>query len=109
MTDLDLTPEERVEAERILAGLHERGYTDRERFNELTPGSRVRHRGHRWPQAYTDGSGVVVAITERDPSSWSQSWGVPDIEMVVAFDEPTLPGMSRLTTLAQYHVEVVIR
>lgn len=102
-----LTPDERTEAEGILAKLRKHGYADRERFNEMAPGVRVRHSGHRWPEAYRDGTGVVVAITERSPSAWSQSWGAPDIEMVVAFDKPTLPGMSRLSTLAQYHVAVV--
>ncbi len=103
----DLTPAEEAEAAGIVAALQLRGYAPRERFNELAPGVRVRHHGHQWSSAYTEGTGVVVAITERDPSSWSQSWGAPDIEMVVAFDEPTLPEMSRLTTLAQYHVQVV--
>jgi len=106
-TIADLTQAERSEAEAILDGLRKHGYTDRERFNELAPGVRVRHSGHRWPEAYCEGTGVVVAITERNPSSWSQSWDAPDIEMVVAFDEPTLPGISRLSTLAQYHVSAV--
>jgi hypothetical protein len=104
---MSLTSEEQVEAERILAGLHERGYIDRDRHNDLAPGVRVRHRGHQWPAAYREGTGVVVAITEKPDSGWSQSWGKPDVEMVVAFDKPTLPGMSRLSTLAQYHVAVI--
>lgn len=103
----DLTAEEKVEAEAIVTGLRSHGYRPRERFNELAPGVRVRHHGHQWPSAFREGTGVVVAITERKPSSWSQSWGAPDIEMVVAYDEPTLPEMSRLTTLAQYHVHVI--
>jgi len=103
----DLTAAEQAEVKAIVADLQKRGYAPRERFNELAPGVRVRHRGHQWSSAYIEGTGVVVAITERDPSSWSQSWGAPDIEMVVAFDKPTLPEMSRLITLAQYHVQVV--
>lgn len=103
----DLTAEERAEADQMLAELRQRGYTDRDQFNELAPGVRVYHSGHRWPDALLNGSGVVVAITERDPSSWSQSWGAPDVEMVVAWDEPTFEGVSRLSTVAQYHVSAV--
>lgn len=104
---IELTPEEQANAEEMLAELRKHGYRDRASFNELKPGVRVRHSGHRWPEAYTEGTGYVVAITERNPSSWSQSWGSPDIEMVVAFDKPPLPDMSRLSQLAQYHVAVV--
>ena len=107
MSSAELTPEERAEADRILADLRERGYTDRAEFDELAPGVRVRHRGHQWPDAFRKGTGVVVAITEKSPSAWSQEWRMPDVEMVVAFDKPTWPGTSRLSTLAQYHVSAV--
>lgn len=107
MTAIELTPAERAEVETKMAALRERGYVDREAFNELKPGTRIRHRGHQWPDAYREGTGNVVAITEKPESAWSQSWGAPDVEMVVAYDEPTLPGMSRLVTLAQYHVSAV--
>lgn len=103
----DLTDAEKREAEQIVADLYDRGYRWRDRTHGFARGARVRHRGHRWPAAYRDGSGVIVAIAERDPSSWSQSWGAPDIEMVVALDQPTLPEMSRLATLAHYHVDLV--
>lgn len=103
----DLSPDEWAEAKKILAQLELRGYAPRERFNELAPDVRVRHHGHRWPSAYSEGTGVVVAIAERDPSSWAQTYGTPDIEMVVAYDKPPVPEMSRLTTLAQYHVQAV--
>lgn len=103
----DLTPEERDEAALLLANLRSRGYVDRERFNELVPGARVRHRGHQYPEAYPTGTGVVVGIVERPDSAWSQSWRMPDIEMVVAWDRPAFLGASRLSTVAQYHVYLV--
>jgi len=102
-----LNADDRTDAEQMLANLASSGYAPRERFNDLAPGVRIRHDGHRWPEAYRDGTGVVVAVLERDPSSWSQSWGAPDIELVVAYDKPTLPEMSRIVGLAQYHVQAV--
>lgn len=103
----DLTDDERAEADTMVADLRGRGYRRRKRFNELAPGVRVRHCGHQWPEAYADGTAVVVAITERDPSAWAREWRMPDIEMVVAYDRPILEGRSRLVMLAQYHVQVV--
>lgn len=102
-----LTAEEKAEAECIMAGLYDRGYRLCDRFSELQAGARVRHVGHRWPEAGRVGTGVIVVVLERNPSSWSQSHRMPDVEMIVAYDKPTLPDMSRLVTLAQYHVSVV--
>lgn len=99
-----LEPEERAEYEQKLAELHERGYVDIENHKGLSVGVRVRHRGHQWPAAYRDGTGTVLAITEKPDSVWSRSWGAPDIEMVVLFDTATFG--SRLSMLAQYHVDV---
>ncbi|MFI5891959.1 hypothetical protein ACIA5D_17800 [Actinoplanes sp. NPDC051513] len=103
----ELSLQERVDVESMLGGLHARGYVDRKRFNEYTLSVRIRHRGQQYPQAYTKGTGVIVAITERPDSSWSQSHGGPDIEMVIAYDEPRFGGTSRISVLADYHVEVV--
>jgi hypothetical protein len=105
----DLTPAERAELESILAQLHQHGYTKRDRFNELTPGARVRHRGHQWPEAFQQGTGVIVAITEKSPSAWSTDWGMADVEMVVAWDKPTFEDSSRLSQVAQYHVSLIAR
>lgn len=99
-----LAPDLRQRAEELLAGLRGRGYRDRERFNELEPGARVRHRGHQYPEAYRAGTGTIVAVTERDPSAWSESWGLPDVEIVVAWDDPSL---WRVSNVAQYHIYAV--
>jgi hypothetical protein len=102
----EMTPEEQKRAEEMLAELHERGYRDVEQHGKLRAGVRVRHVGHRWPEAYENGTGGVVAITEKPNSAWSLTYGKPDIEMVVLLDAPSLSG-SRLSGLAQYHVEVI--
>ena len=108
MSAVELDAVETVRLLAILAELHDAGYEDAEEHNELKPGARVRHVGHRWPTAYERGTGTVVAVTRKPDSSWSRSWGMPDVELVVAYDSPTLPGRSRLATLAQYHVQSVV-
>lgn len=102
----EMTPEEQQLAEEMLAGLHERGYVDVAEHKKLRPGSRVRHSGQRWHEALTEGTANVVAITEKPGSSWSRTYGMPDIEMVVLFDKPGITD-SRLSQLAQYHVAVI--
>lgn len=105
-TAYDMTTDEAAEAEAMLAQLHADGYRDIPEHGSLRPGVRIRHRGDQYPQAYDHGTGVVLHVTEKSPSSWSVSYGAPDIEMVVLYDRPRLGG-SRLSQLAQYHVEVV--
>ena len=96
-----LTPVEQSKVDEMLAALHEHGYRDVEAHNDLKPGVRVRHRGHQWLGAATLGTGNVVSIT-RSPRTIR---GVPDVELIVVWDEPRFD--SRLSQLAQYHVEVV--
>lgn len=91
----------------MLAELHEHGYQDVAEHGRIRPGVRIRHTGHRWPEAYDEGSGVVLAVTEKPDSSWSQSWGRPDVELIALWDRDQ--GFSRLSQLAQYHVEVIER
>lgn len=102
----DLTPAEATALDEMRAKLHAFGYVDIEQHGDLRPGTRIRHAGQRWPEAYEHGTGVVLALTERPNSAWSLSWGRPDIEMVVLWDRPW-PLDSRLSQLAQYHVAVV--
>lgn len=101
----DMTPDEQAEAADMLAGLHHRGYRDIEQHGQIRVGARIRHVGHQWPDAYIDGSGVVVALTEKPNSGWSLSWGKPDVELIALWDKPSIGG--RLSGLAQYHVEVI--
>jgi hypothetical protein len=106
-TDLQatLTAAERVEVAELVAGLHERGYRDIDRHDALHVGARIRHAGHRWPEAYERGTGVVLALTERSPSSWSQTYRMADVELIAVWDEDRLGG--RVSSVAQYHVEAV--
>ena len=103
----EMTPEEQAEFDKTLAELHARGYVDIDAHKELRPGVRVRHRGHQWPGAHRHGTGAVLALTEKPDSAWSLSWGMADIEMVVLWDKPW-PLDSRLSKLAQYHVNVAL-
>jgi hypothetical protein len=100
-----LTTEEKAEFERMLAGLHAGGYQDVAEHKALKPGTRIRHSGHRWPEAIDKGTGVVIAITEKPDSSWSADWGRPDIELIALWDKPQ--PFARLSQLAQYHVAAV--
>lgn len=105
-----MTDEERAEVAHMLAKLHGDGYVDLEVYVDveaclaLRVGSRVRHRNQRSPQAYEHGTGVVLAITHKPDSAWSQSWRMPDVELIVLRDRAQFG--SRLSQLAHYHVAV---
>jgi hypothetical protein len=107
-TDTDvpgITEDEKARAAAMLAELHAYGYQDVAEHGDLRPGVRIRHRGHQYPEAYDNGTGVVVAITHKPDSAWSQSYRTADVEMVVLWDRPGLCD-SRLSQVAQYHVVV---
>lgn len=101
----DLTAEEQAKAAAMVAELHDYGYRDVEQHGRLKPGVRIRHIGHKWPEAYDFGTGIVVAITEKPDSAWSRSWGKADVELIALWDRPGFG--SRLSQVAQYHVEVI--
>lgn len=103
----ELTPRESAEVAALLAELRECGYRDVDHHGALRAGVRIRHYGHQWPGAYDDGTGVVVAVTEKPDSAWSRTWGKPDVELIAAWDRPGVTG--RVSQLAQYHVEVIAR
>lgn len=103
----DMTPDEVAEVERMLGELRKRGYRDVAEHGELRPGVRIRHRGQRWSEALDKGTGVVLAITERPDSSWSQTYRTADIELITLADQERFG--SRLSQVAQYHVATVQR
>lgn len=105
MSAFELAEEERAEVDAMVADLHSCGYQDIPEYHNLRPGVRIRHSGHRWPEAHTNGTGVVVAITHRADSSWSREWGKDDVELIARWDKPSFG--SRFSQLAQYHVWVV--
>jgi hypothetical protein len=100
-----LTPDLEAEAAKMLAELHDRGYRDVPEHGDLRPGARIRHVGDRWSGAYDNGTGIVLAITEKPNSAWSANWGAPDVELIALWDRPDTRGW--LSGLAQYHVEVI--
>ena len=101
-----LAPDVRAEAASLLDELRERGYAEKEFHNELRAGARARHRGHQWSKACLRGTGVVLHVTEKSPSAWSESWRMPDVEIVVLWDERESLG-PRMSLVAQYHVHHV--
>jgi hypothetical protein len=112
MTDIathpDMTSDETAELARLLAELHASGYQDVHHHLELRAGARIRHGGHQWPEAYTNGTGTVLAVTRRPDSTWSRQYGLPDVELVALWDQPRpFDDSSRLSQLAQYHVEAI--
>jgi hypothetical protein len=100
-----LTPEgkDRLRIDEHVADLRERGYVDIEEFEGLRAGVRVRHRGEQYRAAYRDGTGNVLHVLQRDPSSWARSWGRPDVEIVVVRDDVERGAM----LVADYHVVIV--
>jgi hypothetical protein len=102
----DLTPEQTERVEKALVDLRSRGYVDINEHGRLRPGVRIRHRGDQYSEAYQNGTGVVIAITEKPNSAWSASWRMPDIELLVLWDKEHR-GIDRISQLAQYHVSVI--
>lgn len=106
----ELTADEQTTLAKQLGELHEHGYVsvDQHAYPSgvvLKPGTRIRHSGHRYVEAILNGTGYVVAITEKPDSAWSRVYGMADVELVAVFDRDHFGG--QLTTLAQYHVAVI--
>ncbi|WP_159600005.1 hypothetical protein [Agromyces humi] len=71
--------------------LTDRGYVDIDEHRGLKVGARVHHIGEKWWEAGENGTATVVAILEKNPSSWS--WGGrPDIELIAQRDDPSWGG-----------------
>lgn len=110
-TTAELTDAERTELAAKVAELHAAGYVDLPEFTYprsgkvLRVGTRVRHSGEQYWEALERGTGNVVALTHKPDSSWSRSWGMPDVELVIARDKARLG--SRLSQIAQYHVAMI--
>lgn len=89
--------------EEYLVDMRERGYVDVEEFGGLRAGVRVRHRGEQYAEAYRAGTGNVLHVLRRDPSSWARTYRHPDVELVVEHDDLQRSPMY----VADYHVEIV--
>jgi hypothetical protein len=81
--------------------LLDHGYQDIAEHRGLRVGMRVRHIGHQYPEAYANGTGTVLAVMYKNPSSWSQSYGRPDVELLVAMDSGSI------SNIADYHVALI--
>jgi hypothetical protein len=96
----------KCERERMHAELAERAYRDIPEHRGIKVGARVRHRGHRWLEAYLQGTATVLAVMQKGPSPWSVSWGRPDVEVLALPDNPMFPT-APVHGWADYHCEVV--
>jgi len=80
-----------------IAALTKLGYHRIAETDGITAGSRVRHLAEQYPTAHTTGTATVIGVYERTPSSWTQSHGVRDVEIVVTRDD------GREARWADYH------
>ncbi len=103
---ISVTAEEAAEFKQKLADLHAHGYVDIEEHRALRVGARIRHTGHQWFEAITEGTGYILALTQNANSSWSREYRRPDIELIALFDE-SLGRHCRLSEIANYHAIVV--
>jgi hypothetical protein len=105
---LHLLGEETGRYEEMRGELLAAGYVDTE-HPRLRPGQRVRHRAQQWPEAFDRGTGTIIAVMEHPESPWAQDYGTPDVEVIVLRDRDAVlwAGQSRLTQMANYHVDVV--
>lgn len=103
----DLTPDEQERLAAMVKELINHGYQEITGHGRLKVGTRIRHQGHQWTEAFRDGTGIVAALTERPDSPWSMSWNMPDIELIALWDKPQGLIPSRLSGVAQYHVDVI--
>ena len=101
---LTLTREERAEYDDLFAA----GYRDIDDAPRgIRVGARVHHAGERYPAAYRDGTGTVVAVMEKSPSPWvAAGWGKRDIELIVRTDRDRF-GTGCIGRWADYHTGVV--
>lgn len=84
----------------IIAGLLEHGFVEVQECDRLRVGTRVRHNGHQWPDAYISGTGNVERIFHLPKSSWEQRYGRPNIEIIMRRDN------GDFMFVADYHLSV---
>lgn len=103
-TTSDLIPEDqRDRFDQTLAALRKDGFIDLDEHEGLKVGSRVRHRGEQYPEAYRDGTAVVLALLRKPNDAWSRQWGRPNIELLVLPDRDRFDTGNRIGQWADYH------
>lgn len=94
--------------ELLHAALLKERYRDVEEFRGLKVGARVHHVGERYAEAVLDGTATVLAVMHKKPSSWEQSYGRPDVELLVRLDDRLVKkGMPEIGQWADYHTRPV--
>jgi len=80
--------------EEYRAAITEQGFHEIERCPdnpEIASGVRVHHRGERYLEAEMKGTATVVAVfrrgTDEAPDNWEQTYGRPNVEILVEFDQ----------------------
>ena len=106
MSAVEVPAEQAERFAELRAELERSGYVVKDHHNELRPGARVRGRGEQYPEAFDRGTGTVLLVMEKAGSSWSRTYGQPDVEVLVLKDRPLLPGMPRISQLANYHLAI---
>jgi hypothetical protein len=99
--------DELVEAEftRMTADLTGRGYREIAEYEGIKAGARVHHVGERFVEAYRDGTAVVLAVFEKDPSSWAVKYRERDIEILARRDKPHTDSRP-VSQWANYHTRL---
>ena len=102
--------------ESVRRDLESRGFREipeHPRYPDLRPGARVHNRGEQFDAALFDGTSVVVTLmrrgTDERPDSWEQSWGRPNIEVIVERDDARVGfGAPKFTCWADYGTMLAI-
>lgn len=89
MSDFDYATASLLErlARPVAEQLEHAGYKPIDEVKGITVGARVHNDGEQFTRAFQEGTGTVTGIFEKNPSSWSQSYGSRDIELAVKHDD----------------------
>lgn len=101
MTDLTSATETALASH--IADLEAHGYFRIEEHDGVRAGARCRNRSEQYPEAYDNGTATVLALMQRT-GSWSQTYGRPDIEVIV---ERTRGGETTVTAWQDYRTALV--
>jgi hypothetical protein len=99
--------EDRTMLEELTLELKAGRYRDIDEYKGIVVGSRVKHSGQKYTEAYVDGTATVLAIMESVNSAWSRKYGTRDVEFIILRDKPIVPEMSRVSNWASYRTELI--
>ncbi len=86
--------------EALQAEMESRGYVEIHEHDvtRFRTGQRVRNHGHQWSEAIDRGTATVLAVMFKEKSAWTQSWGSPDVELIVQRDDGTIGQWANYST-----------